>query len=741
MDDLEDRWDKLQLTEEENAVIDLNAVHLGRVKAKGDKSLVGKLISDRKVNKEVIRSTMNNIWRLAGSFTFHDILPNLFVVTFDNQKDKQRVLDGKPWLFDNQLLLLKPFDGFTLPQKMNFDYEAFWVHLNNLPLACMNLEVGTQIGKTIGNVKEVDVREDGIGWGRYLRVKIELDLRKSIARGRTANVLGSKIWVPLSYEKLPKICFKCGRLVHGAEGCVGLDGRGGGSQYGTWLRTYHTDRGNITENNRYSSREGCAEEEREFNRGSMGKGGMSKAGYSTTPVDEVFEDEMVDVLKKSKGSCEAKKEGADKVFVEKTERNEIVDNASREGMDDAQILATAKEGLLYTESESNSQLLLQNEKGLCGGKEVLEKGRWKRRARIVGRSNVKEASVGGKRSLRGDFSDDSCEGISKKSRRDTNEGDESVVLGLAEAASSKRKGSWKLLSLLKPSPDQPWCIIGDFNEVVCQAEKMGGKPRSETQMEEFRKVLEENCIFDLGWKGSMYTWSNKYGDNTFTKERLDRAVANHQWSESFKFREVEVLPVAQSDHKALLLYMRHELIVQKMRRRVFRFEAKWIRDEEGELVVDGAWKRWVAGDSFLKRIQGKLLNCQGDLTRWSSRRHKDFGAAMKQKTERLKFELDNEGPHNIELIKQLQGEMGLLLEQEDLKWRQRAKRIWYQLGDKNTKFFHSCASQRRRKNQIKELLNSQGSRVTKKKEIEEVFYEYFNGIFCSTQPSRAAIEA
>ncbi|XP_042958054.1 uncharacterized protein LOC122293569 [Carya illinoinensis] len=439
MDDLEDRWDKLQLTEEENAVIDLNAVHLGRVKAEGDKSLVGKLISDRKVNKEVIRSTMNKVWRLAGSFTFHDILPNLFVVTFDNQKDRQRVLDGKPWLFDNQLLLLKPFDGFTPPQQMNFDYEAFWVHLSNLSLACMNLEVGTQIGKTIGNVKEVDVREDGIGWGRYLRVKIELDLRKSIARGRTANVLGSRIWVPLSYEKLPKICFKCGRLVHGVEGCAGLVGRGGGSQYGTWLRTYHTDRGNTTENNRNKSKEKNAEEVREFNCGSMGEGGMPNAGFSTTPVDEAFEDEMVDVLKRSKGPDVVKKEGADKVFVEKTERREKIGNASRDGMDDARLMATPDEGLLYAELEPNSQLLLQNDKGMSEGKGVLEKGRWKRRARIVGKSNGKEASGGGKRSLRGDFSDDSSEGISKKSRRAANVGDERVDLGLAEAAGQPRQ--------------------------------------------------------------------------------------------------------------------------------------------------------------------------------------------------------------------------------------------------------------------------------------------------------------
>lgn len=71
---------------------------------------------------------------------------NLFVVSFENQGDKGRVLDGKLWLFDNQVLVLKPFDGLTPPQKMNFDFETFWVHMNNLSLACVTCEVGNQIG-------------------------------------------------------------------------------------------------------------------------------------------------------------------------------------------------------------------------------------------------------------------------------------------------------------------------------------------------------------------------------------------------------------------------------------------------------------------------------------------------------------------------------------------------------------------------------------------------------------------
>lgn len=45
-------------------------------------------------------------------------------------------------------------------------------------------------------------------------------------------------------------------------------------------------------------------------------------------------------------------------------------------------------------------------------------------------------------------------------------------------------------------------------------------------MGSFRKALEDNQLHDLGYNGDNFTWSNKQGDGRFTKERLDRAVAN-----------------------------------------------------------------------------------------------------------------------------------------------------------------------------------------------------------------------
>lgn len=55
---------------------------------------------------------------------------------------------------------------------------------------------------------------------------------------------------------------------------------------------------------------------------------------------------------------------------------------------------------------------------------------------------------------------------------------------------------------------------------------------------------------------------------------------------------------------------------------------------------------------------------------------------------------------NIKAIKVLEEDISILLEHENLKWRQRAKANRYTMGDKDAKNFHTCATQRRRRNKI-----------------------------------------
>jgi hypothetical protein len=76
---------------------------------------------------------------------------------------------------------------------------------------------------------------------------------------------------------------------------------------------------------------------------------------------------------------------------------------------------------------------------------------------------------------------------------------------------------------------------------------------------------------------------------------------------------------------------------------------------------------------------------------------------------------------NVAIIKEVQLKLHRLLEMEDLKWKQRAKRNWFTQGDRNTKFFHAWATQRRRRNYIEKVRDGEGIQRSQSAEMERAF--------------------
>lgn len=75
------------------------------------------------------------------------------------------------------------------------------------------------------------------------------------------------------------------------------------------------------------------------------------------------------------------------------------------------------------------------------------------------------------------------------------------------------------------------------------------------------------------------------------------------------------------------------------------------------------------------------------------------------------------------------------LEEEDLKWRQRAKQSWLQKGDRNTKYFHSCASQRKKSNHISSISDENGLLYNSPQGINQIFQNFFTNLFTTFNPT------
>ncbi|KAI9169291.1 hypothetical protein LWI28_010278 [Acer negundo] len=70
-------------------------------------------------------------------------------------------MEGGPWSCDKHLLILQEAVGMERVSEINFWYVPFWIQLHNLPIACLNRDVGVYLGGMVGQVKEIDAGEYG----------------------------------------------------------------------------------------------------------------------------------------------------------------------------------------------------------------------------------------------------------------------------------------------------------------------------------------------------------------------------------------------------------------------------------------------------------------------------------------------------------------------------------------------------------------------------------------------------
>ena len=84
----------------------------------------------------------------------------------------------------------------------------------------------------------------------------------------------------------------------------------------------------------------------------------------------------------------------------------------------------------------------------------------------------------------------------------------------------------------------------------------------------------------------------------------------------------------------------------------------------------------------------------------------------------------------------LRKEINELLDSEEIKWHQRSKVQWLGLGDRNTKYLHTRASNRRRRNAISCIMDENGNWHDLIDGIAEVGMSYFKNIYSSSYPTR-----
>ena len=75
------------------------------------------------------------------------------------------------------------------------------------------------------------------------------------------------------------------------------------------------------------------------------------------------------------------------------------------------------------------------------------------------------------------------------------------------------------------------------------------------------------------------------------------------------------------------------------------------------------------------------------------------------------------------------------MDKEAKKWAQRSRVFWLKDGGRNTRFFHSKASQRRRRNYINGLFDDSSSWTTNPTRISATILNFYKQLFTLSNPS------
>lgn len=118
---------KLTIDDEEEVVLDIEATHPNLEENKPSLLLLGRLLTDRSYNVDAFKRTITTVWAPTHGLVIKTLSPNLYALQFFHWRDMMKVLEGRPWCFDNILILLKEADGEEQPDQVTLHQSPFWV--------------------------------------------------------------------------------------------------------------------------------------------------------------------------------------------------------------------------------------------------------------------------------------------------------------------------------------------------------------------------------------------------------------------------------------------------------------------------------------------------------------------------------------------------------------------------------------------------------------------------------------
>jgi hypothetical protein len=273
--------------------------------------------------------------------------------------------------------------------------------------------------------------------------------------------------------------------------------------------------------------------------------------------------------------------------------------------------------------------------------------------------------------------------------------------------------------------DKPTFCMGDLNNIMHPRGKWGPGPFSLSRIHKF-SLFKQCGLFDLGYSGPAYTWSNKRFNTNRTFERLDRCLANADWCQVFPNTTVYHLPMLYSDDAPILAIMNSNIARPKRR---FRFENWWLAEDGLHETAVSAWRQ-----TNNKPFHLRTHSLAKSLKIWVKKK-KPITQQLFEIEKQL-LDIQQAPPHLADHSTEasLTELHNSLLDKLTEYYRQGSKKHWATKGARNTRFFQQACTRRRQKNMTLSITSTNSNMLSNPEKISQEFINYFSNLFTSSLP-------
>lgn len=284
---------------------------------------------------------------------------------------------------------------------------------------------------------------------------------------------------------------------------------------------------------------------------------------------------------------------------------------------------------------------------------------------------------------------------------------------------------WESISRIGCHRKEPWCLIGDFNEILNNSEKLGGPRRSEASFVPFAEMLACCEMEEFISRGNRFTW-----EGTIWKKSiqccLDRSFGNKAWLLLFPKSHQTFLEKRGSDHRPVWLNL---FASQNVCRGQFRFDKRLLINPEVKELIDQDWRK--NNNNFNLKVSHKIRRCRTVLSRWKKKNQTNAKVKILKLQERMEWFQSKPYPCRF-MIEGIHKELVVAYKEEEMFWRQKSRDKWLVFGDRSSKFFHGSVKLRRSKNHVLKLKDKEGQVQWTDEAKAEIAIDYFNELFRSS---------